>query len=232
MLARRLLPLAAVLGTFAAVAPAAHASLILTRNAKNPTMAVETRNGIQVAEVSYSQNGVLKHTLVWDAVNARTPSRTVKQVAFRVDYSGGYGGFRNAHLWETIKAHNQCKPDPAVNAELHWVVYACTMTTNGSHWALQRWQRLLPDGGQKPASADASAWELHISHWTGAPTRLWLKWDWAYVGAKGGPVRPHLRRGQLPQPPGVRVHAHAGGLPHRHVRAQRRRGRPRPGPLA
>jgi hypothetical protein len=187
MFLRRMLPIAAIMAASAAVTPAAHASLLLTRNAHTVTMAVWTRNGTQMAEATYAGGGSWHHVLAWDAVDARIPSHTRPQVAFRVDYSGGYGSFRNARLWSTIKAHNQCRPDPAVKAELHWAIFACTMTTDGSHWALQNWQRDLPNGGQQPAQAMQRAWELHVSHWTGRPTVIWMKWDWAYVGATGGP---------------------------------------------
>jgi hypothetical protein len=50
-----------------------------------------------------------------------------------------------------------------------------------SYWALQVWQRELPDGGQ-PANATQRSYELQVSHWTGALPVLWLKWDWIYDG--------------------------------------------------
>jgi hypothetical protein len=47
------------------------------------------------------------------------------------------------------------------------------------HWALQSWQRTLPNAGLQPKTALQRDYELHLSHWTGKPPALWLKWGWA-----------------------------------------------------
>jgi hypothetical protein len=59
--------------------------------------------------------------------------------------------------------------------------WECNVTKGSqtSYWALQVWQRELPDGGQ-PANAMQRSYELHVSHWTGPLAVLWLKWDWIY----------------------------------------------------
>jgi hypothetical protein len=44
---------------------------------------------------------------------------------------------------------------------------------------LQAWQRALPDYGVSPTS-EQSAWELHLSHWTGPTAVLTIREDWSY----------------------------------------------------
>ena len=55
---------------------------------------------------------------------------------------------------------------------------ACT-APDGSHWALQAWQRALPNLGHAPTAAQA-VWELRLSHWTGALPVLTIQMNWAY----------------------------------------------------
>jgi len=59
-------------------------------------------------------------------------------------------------------------------------VIACTHP-DGSHWALQSWQRMLPNYGHD-ASGDRAVWELRLSHWTGDVGVLEIWTDWAYRG--------------------------------------------------
>ena len=55
---------------------------------------------------------------------------------------------------------------------------ACT-APDGSYWALQAWQRDLPDLGKTPTAAQ-SAWELRLSHWSGPLPVLSIQVNWAY----------------------------------------------------
>lgn len=158
-------------------APAsALASQILDRDATHVTIAVNSQHR---AVVSYMRGGAWHHVLVWGAINALPPSRAHKQVKFRLDYSGGYGSFGTGY-WKQIVKHNVC--GPYKGPPLHWEVVACT-TPNGQNWALQSWQRMLPDSGFKPTKSLQRAHELHVSHWTGALAVLWLKGDWVYGGS-------------------------------------------------
>jgi hypothetical protein len=59
-----------------------------------------------------------------------------------------------------------------------WLVEACT-APDGSYWALQAWQRELPNYGL-PATPAQAVWELRLSHWTGALPVLTLHTDWAW----------------------------------------------------
>lgn len=159
------------------IAPAgAGASQMIDRNATHVSIAVNSQNR---AVVSYVRGGAWHHVLVWGAINARRPSKAEKQVKFRLDYSGGYGSFGSGY-WKQIVRHDVC--GTYRGPSLPWLVVACT-TPSGQNWAVQSWQRMLPNSGKRPTSSLSSAHELHVSHWTGALPVLWLKWDWVYGGA-------------------------------------------------
>ena len=55
---------------------------------------------------------------------------------------------------------------------------SCT-AKDGSNWALQSWQRMLPNYGVAP-NATQSVWELRLSHWTGPLPELTVNTNWAY----------------------------------------------------
>jgi hypothetical protein len=77
--------------------------------------------------------------------------------------------------WETA-FHGGCgKYD---GPELAWAVVECK-APDGSYWAIQEWQRELPDYGIAPTRAEA-VWELRLSHWTGPLPVLTVNTDWAY----------------------------------------------------
>ena len=59
-------------------------------------------------------------------------------------------------------------------------VAACK-APDGSYWAVQSWDRDLPDYGVTPTAAQ-SQMEVHLSHWTGALPVLTVHTDWAYGG--------------------------------------------------
>ncbi len=67
---------------------------------------------------------------------------------------------------------------PYDGAELHWLVASCR-APDGSYWALQSWQRMLPNYGLRPSPKQA-VWELRLSHWTGEPAVLEVATNWAY----------------------------------------------------
>jgi hypothetical protein len=117
--------------------------------------------------------GKLKHILAWGAVNAIPPAQGKTQVAFKLDYSGGYGKYHH-NYWQTFGHACGHYTGPA----LPWLVVACT-APDGSFWALQAWERDLPDYGVTPSAAQ-SAVELHLSHWTGVGAVLTVKTDWSY----------------------------------------------------
>ena len=156
-----------VAGTVAA--PAA-ASELIDRNATNVKLAVNARGQ---ALLTYQVRGQTRRVLSWSAVNAIPPTPARRQVEFRLDYSGGWGAYRR-DVWKGFR--NVCRPYDG--PKLHWLVTACK-ARDGSYWAVQSWQRMLPNYGLNPTPAQA-VWELRLSHWTGELPVLEVNLNWAY----------------------------------------------------
>ncbi len=155
----------------AVVAPAsAHASQLIDRNARHVRLEVNRRGQ---ALLTYRSNGRARHVLAWNAINAVPPSAGGKQVEFRLDYSGGWRTYRR-EVWKTFR--NACRP--YAGPPLAWFLMGCT-APDGSLWALQAWQRELPNYGQAPTPQNA-VWELRLSHWTGPLPLLTIHLDWAF----------------------------------------------------
>ena len=97
----------------------------------------------------------------------------MRQISFRLDYSGGWGpgartsarGFRNG-----CRSYD----GPA----LEYVVAACT-APDGSYWVVQKWRRLLPPFGVVPTFAQRAV-EMHLSHLSGDLPEFVVKSDWVY----------------------------------------------------
>ncbi len=151
------------------LAPAGHASQLVDRNATVVKLAVSSDG---VALLTYRANGAVRHVVALGAVNAIAPSPSQRQVAFRLDYSGGTKSLHK-RLWQGFK--NTCTPLGKVVA---YQVAAC-VAADGSYWALQSWQRGLPNYGLPPTKAQA-AYELRLSHWTGGLASLGVNTGWAY----------------------------------------------------
>jgi len=149
----------------------ARASELIDRNATGVSLQV---NGKAEAMITYHAGGKVKHVLAWGAINALPPARGKKQVSFDLDYSGGYGKYHKKSYWTSFGG--TCAPydGPA----LAWPVVACK-APDESYWALQAWQRALPDYGLAPNGAQ-SATELRLSHWTGGLPTLNITTDWSY----------------------------------------------------
>jgi hypothetical protein len=152
-----------LLAVLAAPDPAA-ASEIVGRNATAVRLAVD-RSG--VARVTYRADGRLRRVLAWGAVDARHPDPNVRQLRFRLDY--------NARLRRPFR--NRCRRYDG--PPLAWLVTACK-APDGSFWALQTWQRLLPHRGFPPWSARQTVFELRLSHWRGPLAQLQVWTDWAF----------------------------------------------------
>jgi hypothetical protein len=211
-----------VLGT-AVVVPAAGASQVIsTSSVSDLTLGVNDRGE---AMLSYRSGGKSVHVLAWGAVNATAPVARGKQVAFTLEYDGGYEKYyeenpvakaalaRLRHLQRQMAQWTAAGNNPRryalaprlaaaykelrglrIAAEdywktftcpayhgprLAWQVAACT-APDGSDWAVQEWQRQLPDYGVDPTPKQA-AWEVHLSHWTGALPVLTVHSNWAYA---------------------------------------------------
>ncbi len=61
---------------------------------------------------------------------------------------------------------------------LAWAVVACK-APDGSYWAVQEWQRKLPDYGLS-ATGLTGDYEVHLSHWTGPLAVLRVSTDWSW----------------------------------------------------
>lgn len=161
--------LVAVAATAVAVVPAASASQLIARDATQVRLEVNAQG---IAHLTYRAGGRARHVLAWGAVNAIHPTETRDQVAFRVDYSGGWKSFGRP-VWKGFR--NACAP---VRVPLAWLVTSCR-APDGSFWALQRWQRGLRNYGVHPTGT-RDDWELRLSHWTGAVPQLDVGIGWAY----------------------------------------------------
>jgi hypothetical protein len=166
---RRTLVLAAALGALAAP-PGAQASELIDRNASRVELAVNAKGQ---ALLTYRARGRAWRVLAWGAVNAVAPTPGGRQVEFRLDYSGGWGTYRRK-VWQGFR--NACAPYDG--PELKWFVAGCK-APDGSYWAVQAWQRMLPNYGLAPTPEQA-AWELRLSHWRGELPQLQVKLNWAY----------------------------------------------------
>jgi hypothetical protein len=155
----------------AVAAPAsAQASQLVDRNAAGAQLRV---NVAGQALLTYRVRGKTRHVLAWGAINAVSPATGLPQVALRLDYSGGWGTYRKL-VWKSFR--NVC--GPYTGPPLAWFLTGCT-APDGSFWALQRWQRALPNYGLAP-DAGSSVWELRLSHWSGPLPELTIHLDWAY----------------------------------------------------
>jgi hypothetical protein len=165
----RSLVIAAVLAVAVAVALAAAApasgSQIIGRNATNVKLKVDAKGR---ALVTFRDAKGVKRVLAWGAVN--------DDVRFKLDYSGGYGAFKKP-LWKTFKDASR----PYDGPPLKWLVTA-RKARDGSYWAIQSWQRMLPNYGYTPWRASQKVWELHLSHWRGPVPKLEIWLDWVYRG--------------------------------------------------
>ena len=166
----RMLALCAALAATALLPAAASASELIDRNATGVKIQANAKGQ---AMLTYRARGRVWHVLAWNAVNARESTTGQPQVRFRLDYAGGWGAFRQK-LW--LGFPDTCAP--YTGPQLQWLLTACT-AADGSHWALQRWQRMLPNYGLNP-TPDQAVWELRLSHWTTELPVLEVNLNWAY----------------------------------------------------
>jgi hypothetical protein len=166
----RRLTLLLVISLAGLLASTANASQLIDRNAKGIKLEVDAKGE---ALISYTAAGKQKHVLAWGAENAIAPTRSRPQVALKLDYAGGWGRYHRDY-WRTFK--NVCAPYDGPT--LAWSVLACT-APDGSYWAVQSWQRMLPNYGLVP-NPTQSVWELRLSHWTTELPVLTISTDWAW----------------------------------------------------
>jgi hypothetical protein len=148
----------------------------------NVTLLSLKANAKGEALITYRRSdGLVRHVLVWGALNARAPSSDVPQVRFKWDYAGGWGKYRNGKYWQRFR--DACRPYDG--PQLALLVAACK-APNGTYWTIQAWQRRLPLLGFDPWLPEQSNWELHVSHWSGELPVLEVYPNWTYDGAWQG----------------------------------------------
>jgi hypothetical protein len=167
----RRLVLGACLVLAAALTPVATGSQLIDRNATHVSLQVNAKGE---ALITYKTGSKLKRVLAWGAMNAIPPNKAKAQVKLRLDYAGGWGKYHSNTYY--LNFRGSCLPydGPA----LAWKVTACK-APDGSYWALQSWQRALPNYGLNPTPTQA-VWELRLSHWTNEIPILDIKSDWSY----------------------------------------------------
>jgi len=167
---RRLAVTAAVALAALAAAGTASASQLIARNATGVTIRTNAKGE---ALVTYRQGGRVRRVLVWGAINAKAPSPGARQVALKVDYSGGWRTHRTTHFAGGCGRYDgPALPD---------LVAACK-ASDGSYWAAQSWSRPLPNLGFTPWNAELRQKWLEVSHWTGELARIETGSYWVYGG--------------------------------------------------
>ena len=149
--------------------PAA-ASQLIDRNASDIHLAV---NNKQEALITYRVHGVLKHVLAWGAINAIAPTPGRTQVAFKLDYAGGWGKYHTDY-WKTFAERLQAVHRPGARLEGDRLHRARRLLLGPAGLAAR------PSRPGKTPDAAQSAWELRLSHWTGALPVLSIQVNWAY----------------------------------------------------
>ena len=141
-----------------------------------------TVNADGEALLTYTRpNGQLRHVLAWGAVNARPPDPNVPQVRFQMDYTGGQLKYKNPGYWRRFKS--ECRPYSG--PQLVYLVAACT-APDGSYWAVQAWQKLLPMRGFEPFRPQQASFGFNLSHWTGSTAVLEVSQNFTYDGTWTG----------------------------------------------
>jgi hypothetical protein len=166
----RPLALLAVLLTAAIASTTASASELIDRDATSVQLAVNAKGE---ALLTYRAGGKVRHVLAGGAVNAIAPTTARRQLEFKLDYAGGWGKYHREY-WKTFGARCGAYDGPT----LKWLVTACK-APDGSYWAVQSWQRMLPNYGLA-ANATSGVWELRLAHWTGEIAQLTIDTDWAW----------------------------------------------------
>jgi hypothetical protein len=143
------------------------ASELIARKATNVKLEV-SMNGSQ-ALLSYKANGRNWYVLASGAINALTPTKGKQQVSFALRRSTTRPAFRGV-----------CGHARANKVKITNQVVVCTVG-GAQYWAVQEWQRALPNFGVAPSAFNAQP-ELRLSHWSGPLPQLVLKSDWSYAG--------------------------------------------------
>jgi hypothetical protein len=134
---------------------------VIARDATDVGLSVDARGR---ALVTFRADGRRQTVLASGAINARPSAEGGDQEMFKLVYGAPL-------------VDNTCGPYDG--PPLAWLVTACT-ARDGTYWALQQWQRGLPEYGVPPPTPVQAGSELHLSHWSGPLAVLEIKMDWSY----------------------------------------------------
>lgn len=160
-------------------APASLGSVILARDASSVQLAINAKGQ---ALITYKTAGVMHRVIAWGAIDAQT--------RMRLDYSGGWA-IAKKPLWKSFRDVSGQYDGPP----LHGLIVA-RRAPDGSYWALQAWQRKLPNYGLTPSTRIQRAMELHLSHWRGEIPLLEVWTDWVFHGQHKHLFGRYTYRGQ------------------------------------
>jgi hypothetical protein len=169
----RLALLSVVLVGVLGSAGTASAAQLIDRNATGVQIQA---NGKGEALLTYRKGSLVRHVLIWGAINAIAPRQGAHQAKFKLDYSGGWGT-RHTLYWKHFSGGCGRYDGPA----LPNLVAACK-SPDGSYWAAQSWPQPLPNLGFTPWSPELRANWLEVSHWTGEIAQLETGTNWVYGG--------------------------------------------------
>ncbi|MEX2102431.1 MAG: hypothetical protein WD805_00585, partial [Gaiellaceae bacterium] len=83
---------------------------MIGRDARAVSLQINTKG---VALVTWRDPNGFRKVLAWGAVNARHPTASVKQISFRLDYSGGLRSF-GPNYWRRFRDASQPYDGPAL----------------------------------------------------------------------------------------------------------------------
>ena len=156
------------------IAPMAHASNLVQRNAKKVRLQVNN-NG--VALVTFRAKGKNNHILYWGAINQKE--------YFKKDRSGGW----KSHKADWKNFNDTCRkykgpplsnPGASGMASVQVKIHRVCTARDGSHWAVQSWKRIVRSYG----SYAKAPTELRISHWRGNYATLDSHSNWTSSGER------------------------------------------------
>ena len=152
----------------------AQASTLITRNPQGPVKLAVNQQG--VAMLTVRVNGQTQHILAWGAIN-------MSRGRLLLDYSGGTGS--SGANWQTFR--NTCGPYRGGAFPGSKLIVASCTARDGSHWAVQEWQRSILNYGGTTGST-----EVRLSHWRGPVADLVVFSDWSRYGRSKTEKFAHL----------------------------------------
>ena len=137
-------------------------------------------------------SGVSRRVLAWGAINAPHADPGVPQVAFKCDYAGGWGKYRNAELLADVPERVPAVRRAGARLRRRRVQGARRELLG----ACRRGSGVCRCSASRRGCRSQTAYEFHVSHWSGrARDADGRRRTGRTAAARGRAVRPaHLRR--------------------------------------